>query len=232
MRSIDIHPVIRIVTFLVLGAYLAVGRPLDLAVIASLLVLLYMTLEKARPAAALLAMRRLRWFFLSILIVYFWFTPGAPVWSGVDGAYAAWLPTVDGVQLGLVRAAALALFVLGVTLLLQTTSRNELITGIRALVRPVPVSGRFHDRLALRIALVLETVPKIQPLVRSAVPRRNRYSRPLNGVGTTAARLAALARDQAGQAPCEPIELPPDTRPPVNQWLWPITLAITLWVIG
>lgn len=231
MTPVGLHPAVRIISFLVLGASLAVGRPLDLAVAGLILAGLYGVLAHARVGAAVKMLRRMRWFFLSIFIIYLWFTPGTPVWPGIPLRYEAWLPTLEGVELGLTRGTALALFVLGVTLLLQTTPRNGLISGIRWLVRPLPLPGRFHDVLALRIALVLETVPKLQPMIQAALPERNSSGRVMKRIGCTAATLVALAADEAQGAPCETIELPPQRHPPLVQWLWPVGLGVLFWVI-
>ncbi len=229
MPLFDLHPVIRIITFLVLGTYLSLGRPADLAAAGLMMMVLYAALERAHLLPALATLRRMRWFFLSIVIIYFWFTPGHPLWPGAAGAVAPWLPTAEGARMGLVRAAALALFVLGVTLLLQTTSRSELIAGIRWIVRPFSLGGRFHDKLALRIALVLETVPRIQPMVQEALPRREgEKTHPVKRIGAAAARLVALAQAEAQRAPCNAIELPPDPHPPLGQWIWPVLVAVVL----
>lgn len=229
MPLISPHPVIRIITFLVLGGYLSVGQPADLAAAALMILALYAGLARAHLLPALATLRRMRWFFLSIVVIYFWFTPGHPLWAGTPEAVAAWLPTVEGARLGLLRASALALFVLGVTLLLQTTSRGELIAGIRWIVRPFSLGGRFHDKLALRIALVLETVPKIQPLVQEALPRRGgEKASPVRRIARAAAGLVTMARDEAQGTPCHDIELPPDRRPPLWQWLWPVSLGLLL----
>jgi len=231
VTSIDLHPAVRIISFLVLGAYLAMGRPMDLAAAGLILALLYVVLEQAHLGAALKMLRRMRWFFLSICIIYFWFTPGTPVWPGVPLRYEAWLPTLEGVQLGLTRGSALALFVFGVTLLLQTTPRNGLISGIRWLVRPLPLPGQFHDALALRIALVLETVPKLQPMVQAALPARHEGEGALERIGRAAASLVSLTVDEAQRATCETIELPPQRHPPLMQWLWPLGLGGLFWLI-
>lgn len=231
MTRFDLHPAVRIISFLVLCAYLAMGRPLDLAMAGLLLAVLYAVLDGARLGAAVKTLRRMRWFFLSILIIYLWFTPGTPVWPGIPLRYEAWLPTMQGVELGLVRGAALALIVLGVTLLLQTTPRHGLITGIRWLVRPLPLPGRFHDVLALRIALVLETVPKLQPMVQSALPARQAGERAVARIGRTAAALVAMTVDEAQRAPSETIELPPERHPPLMQWLWPVGLGVVFWIV-
>jgi len=231
VTSIDLHPAIRIITFLVLGIYLSVGRPPDLAVAGAILGTLYVMLEQAHLGAALKMLRRMRWFFFSIFVIYLWFTPGTPVWQGVPLRYEAWLPTVEGIQLGLSRAVSLGLFVLGVTLLLQTTPRQGLIAGIRWLVRPLPLPGRFHNALALRIALVLETVPKLQPVVQAALPARDGQGRAVERIGRTAASLVARAIDEAQRAPCETIELPPQRHPPLMQWLWPVSLGMVFWIV-
>jgi energy-coupling factor transporter transmembrane protein EcfT len=227
----ELHPAVRITCFLVLGAYLAMGRPLDLAVAAGVLAVLYGVLEQARLAPALTMLRRLRWFFLSILIIYFWFTPGTPIWPHTPLRYEAWLPTFEGIRLGLLGVAALGLFVFGVTLLLQTTPRNGLIAGIRWMVGALPLPGGFHDAFALRVALVLETVPKLQPVVQTAMPAGDKRGGAMERIGRTAAGLVSHAITEAQRAPPETIELPPDRRPPLLQWLWPAALGVLFWIV-
>lgn len=230
MHSLDIHPAVRIVVFLVAGAYIAKGQVLDLAAAAVAITVLYLLLSNASLGPALGMLKRMRWFFLSILVVYFWFTPGQQLFGGELGGYGVLVPTVEGLEQGMLRGAALILFVLGVNLLLQTTPRDLLIAGIRWLARPFALNSAFHDKLSVRIALTLEAVTTVQPMVRAtATGQADAAVRPLDRIGRAAAGLVNRVLDRARQSPCVPIELPAHGRPPVWQWALPVLLGVGFW---
>ena len=150
-----IHPAVRIVTLCVLVAFLSTGQISELVVGGIIVsVAAIMSAMQIHPVVTML--RRLRWFFISILIMFSWFTPGDPLsWLQFMGSLA---PSTEGILLGLQRIAALVLIVLAVGVLLQSTSRDQLLGAIYWLARPFGVFGLSRELLAVRTTLVLERV--------------------------------------------------------------------------
>jgi len=63
------HPVIRLIGFMVLGAGLMAGGVKEVALLAAALYLG----SRTSPAGVWPLLRRARWLFLSLVILYFWF---------------------------------------------------------------------------------------------------------------------------------------------------------------
>ncbi len=226
MRAI--HPVIRVVSFFVLAGFLSIGDLNPLMMAAAALVILHGIAGGMHLRPAMLMLRRMRWLFLSLVIIYFWFTPGEPLFS-LPPALSAWLPTLEGMEEGTIRILSLITLVLAVNLLLQTTSREQLLSAIHWLARPLRLLGVSHDRLAVRMALVLETVPKVQALSAQAVIATPQ-SRTVDRIGDAAAVLYRQVLARADDEICHAVEIPANGRPAAVQWLYPLALGVVLWL--
>jgi len=225
------HPVIRITSFLILAIALSVGGGWTHVGVAAVMVVGGYGVAHRRGLPHLAIMiRRLRWLWLSLCVVYFWFTPGSPVWP----ALGAWSPSGAGVQEGLLRASVLLLIASGANLLLQTTARDQLLAAIGWIAAPVRFVGGAPDRLALRLTLVLETVPRIRAMGGQAAtvdPDAGFRSR----VGGIAKRVAARFRavlDEAAAMPAREIAVPDTGAPVWREWLVPLAMLILFWLAG
>lgn len=220
------HPVIRIASFIVLSTALAFGGWPQLLIGAALVaVLLALSgMATARTAAALLL--RLRWLWLSLAIVYFWYTPGEPLLA-VDGLHA-WLPTREGVALGMQRIGALAAMALAAGLLSQLTSREQLIAALYWLAAPLAVAGIARERVAVRVALGLAALGEVRAEVQATVRPPDAPRMPWRRWGDVAAALLRTVMLRAETAPCIELRLPPRSAPPAWQWLWPLLLAVVM----
>src|SRR3569832_1990921 len=92
------HPVIRLVSFMMLSLALAVGGWLHLLLGALVAAVLFARAGAAAWVTIMPMMRRMRWLWLFLVVIYFWFTPGVAV-VPVPEAGAAWVPTVEGLAL-------------------------------------------------------------------------------------------------------------------------------------
>jgi energy-coupling factor transport system permease protein len=221
------HPVIRLVSFAVLTAFLALGDAANIIVAACILGFLHFKLDVHVRHAAWRLLRRMRWLFLSIAVIYLWLTPGAPLIPGV-GSFTAWLPTVDGLWLGALRISALALMAAAAGLLLAVTSRDEMLGALRWLLAPL---GRLRfpdERFAVRAVLSLEAVTRMQTRVRAALAEAADTAGPTDRIGAIAAALFASVLREAEGADCAPISLPARSSPPLLQWSMPILLAAAM----
>ncbi len=233
------HPVIKIILFLIYAAAVAFGGATILLAGAVLVVALYLPGPGERLLLALRMLRRMRWFFLSIALVYLLFTPGRLLFSAWP-----WGPTVEGLVGGGQRIASLVLIVFAVNLLLRTTLRPALISAILWCLTPLAWVGLPRERLAVRIALTLDAVDSVQVIYRHR-PRDNECdeepptdSRPASlkarlwRIGATAQRLVVAVIEQAESAPTEAIEVPKPSNPPLGQWLYPLLLAALFAVLS
>jgi len=243
------HAVIKIVCFLVFGAAMAVGSKPVLLTGFILVVLLYLSgLVRGVPAQlrnALKMLRRLRWLFLSILVVYLFFTPGILLLPDV-----LWGPTQEGLVQGLLRIAVLVLIVAAVNMLIGSTGQAEFLSAVSWCLQPLSWLGLSHERLAVRISLTLAAVGVLRTTCRhevrdetsevavansvesfSSEPKsfESMSSGPkLTAIAKTAHHLFARVVNDAEQVSLQTIILPEQSRPPLSQWSIPVLLAIVL----
>ncbi|MBL1259473.1 MAG: hypothetical protein COB33_002945 [Thiotrichaceae bacterium] len=220
---VKLHPVILMVSFLVFVAMLAFPAPSALFISSLLLALLYLRDGGAHLSSALVMLRRMRWFLLSILLIFCWLTPGTPViqWPALSG----WLPTHEGISSGLLRVMALVLVIGSVNLLLSSLSRQELLTAIYFLARPLQLIGVKAEKVALRMTLVFDAMAEVQQMVTQYLPEKGHVPRRLDSMGLLASSVLNAVIARAGQAPQEEVVvLSALERPPLWQWCLPILL--------
>lgn len=104
-------------------------------------------------------LRRARWLLLSMLVIYAYATPGEYV-----GALPEWFaPTYEGLREGCVQMLRLILMLGAISLLLATTDRSRLMSGLYWLLQPLRLFNIEPSRFAARLWLTLhyvETMPK------------------------------------------------------------------------
>lgn len=221
------HPVIRLVSFMMLSLALAVGGWLHLLLGALVAAVLFLRAGAAAWATIIPMMRRMRWLWLSLVVIYFWFTPGVAV-VPVPDAWAAWVPTAEGLALGALRIAALALMAVTAGLLLHLTSREQLFAALHWLIAPLGLFGVPRERVAVRVALTLAAVAEVRSEVQETPSREERPHTRWMRWGDRAASLFRTAVSRAETASCDEMELSPRPAPPLRQWMWPIALGAVM----
>ncbi len=217
-----IHPGLAILTFLLFALGVAHGgwTTVALAWAMTLPLLLFFPPHWATIARLVI---RMRWLWLSLLVLYFWFTPGRLLIPSLG----AWSPTLEGVGLGWLRVAVLLVMVVASQLLIQLSGREGLVAGLVWLLAPLRLVGVPVRRLSLRLSLVLDLVPKIDPL--SAL--REAPEEGLRRVSSVAGRMVreVLKRAERGEG-AEAASRPVDVSPPAPlHWLLPLAVGGLLW---
>lgn len=221
---VSVHPVVRIISFLVFTLFLALGDLSQLAVAAVILFVLYSMTALSCLVNAWMMVRRMRWFFLSIAVIYVWLTPGHPLFEG-GASMASWLPTREGVLMGGHRLVVLIMMVLSAQWLLWVTSRDQLVSALYWLAMPLVVTGFSRERLAVRIALVLSTIEQVQRRINEELAQVSLERGNLTGYAAVAAMLVSGVVRQAEQESCHLIEIELENAPALLQWLWPLLLT-------
>ncbi len=150
-KHLLIHPATKILLWL--GAALAV-QGLDLVPLALVAVSLTMILVVARGLALALALpmlRRARWLLLALVLIYACATPGLPLLP-LLGVIS---PSFEGLHGGILQAGRLVVLLLGLSLLLWSSPRENLLSGIYVLLRPFRPMGLDPERVAVRLWLTL-----------------------------------------------------------------------------
>ena len=253
------HPVIRIVTFIVFSLGVVFGNVQHLLLALILMMAGYALWQPHLFKLNWQMLRRMRWLFLSILIIYLWFTPGQALFP----ATGAWSPSREGFQLGFYRVLSLVFIVLAVNLLIKSIARDELIASILWLLHPLRLLGLPDERLAVRIALTFDVVHQVQGMygttqsgkgkeslgsvsedISPSEEQESDSSREVQSrslitkikwrlwsIGESAVGLFQQVLHQADNTPCHEVVINAEGRPPYYQWSYPIILAVlSVWL--
>lgn len=215
------HPVIKILLLLLAALMTVWGGWSQWLLALSLTLIGFTFVKEADVKKALRMMARLRWLLLSIIIIYLWFTPGAPLLPDFPG----WSPSYEGVLMGLHRAAILLLLVLAVSLLLQSTPLASMIAALLWLLRPFALLGLPHERLAVRLALTMEAVDELQRMTSAPPPVTKGLQQRIRMAATRMVDLFGKVTQHAHSLPCRSIEVPVLNAPGWLQWLMLLALS-------
>jgi len=170
-------------------------------------------------------LKRMRWFFLSITIVYLWFTPGEPLFH-LTYTPLSLVPTFEGMELGLHRIFILILIIFMVNLLLKTTPQPRLLAAIYWWLRPMKYIGMNPPRAALRISLVLDFVQQGHELIgearQSVMAKGEGRANKARLLGVAVGEVIYRVEQKADQQPLTLIDLPEVDNPAPVQWLLPV----------
>jgi hypothetical protein len=207
-----LHPAFRILLLLVLASMLfRYSLPAMSLALAGLLGLAAAS-GQGTLGGILVALRRIRWLLLSIVVIYLWVAPEA------GPAGRSWyVPSLSEFDLALRRAGVLVVLVSAVELLRRNTDAARMAAGLVALLRPLAWLGIDTGTFARRLALTLDAVPLLSGRVARAAAGR-RIRRGVVGWGDAA---AMLVRDiESGAAtPMRGAALPSLPRPSPRDWL-------------
>jgi energy-coupling factor transport system permease protein len=96
-------------------------------------------------------MRRLKWFYLVMLLIFIFNTPGEHV--------AHWpfsvKPTYEGLRMGVEQVLRIAVMLAALSIVLTQNTKQQLISGIYFLMRPLSYLGLDVKRFAARLWLTL-----------------------------------------------------------------------------
>ncbi len=224
-----IHPVIRLVSLIIFAGSVSLGHAGNIVLAVLIISCLYLVLGLSYLSGVGKLLRRMKWFFISITILYLWFTPGDAIFS-TGPLWSIWLPTIQGLQQALHRVTALVIIIAAVNLLLKTSSRAQLLAAIYSLAFPFQFLGLSRERLAIRMSLVLALVDESASLMKEV---RERVRRDVNSkaayLGKLAGALFLEAIQRAEASPLIQVEIALDDRPPFYQWLLPFFLLLLFW---
>jgi len=221
-----VHPLIRLLSFMVFAAFVSLGQTASSIIGLSMLVVVWLVSKQFPAPKAWLMIKRLRIFFISIFIMYLWFTPGQLIWPVLEG----WSPTYDGLFMGLQRVAALIILVLGVESLLRLTDRLEIIVGLYYLATPFKCLGIDRKRFVIRVLLTLEAAGlPFLPEYNEKFEFKN-VGRYLEKVSEHLAEGFGRAVDQ--KVDMREMEIEIKALPGWIQWLIPFSMAVLFLNVG
>ncbi len=222
-----VHPVFRVICFVIFSLFLALGNFSQLVVASFGVFVVFATTASCELSGFMKMLRRMRWFLLSIVFIYAWLTPGVPLFG--ESFDSSLQPSVEGLWQGGQRLLALVLIVAAVHWLLSVTSRQQLVAALYWLTTPLQVLGLQRERFAVRVALTLERVADVQQQVAAQIERSDVDKGDIKSYAAVAADLVVGVVRQAGQSHCDVLEINVVDKPPWWQWCWPsLLLAVML----
>lgn len=209
------HPAIRILVLVVITVFMAAGGPYVLVAGITLSIMLHSARNLSADAGLLRMVLRMRWFVLSIMILYAWFTPGE-VWFPALGVFS---PSQQGLTQGLFRCSVLIVVLSLVHWLVHASSREELIQGIYWLARPLTWVGLRPEVMAVRLALVMDTVPVIQRRLAIRPSGQDASAAPTRRIAEYATAVLNATLNEAERAELIEIELAVGRPPAAGEWM-------------
>lgn len=148
------HPLVKILCFLMLLLLISTASSILLfcALVLAIIVIYYLRVD-AFPHMV----RRMRWLFLSIFIIYAFGTPG----ELLPQFPVSFAPTFEGINLGWQQIEKLLLALAALALLVTRTSKEHLMLGLYMLLRPLKLAGLNVERFAARLMLTLNYVEEL-----------------------------------------------------------------------
>jgi energy-coupling factor transport system permease protein len=129
--------------------------PIEIALLASCL-LLAMLLLRVKQWFPML--KRMRWLFLSMFLIYAFNTPGEFVSDWPLNGLVGWAPTYEGLQAGGLQLLRLMTMLASVALMMATTPIPLMIEGFYVLLKPLQFVGLHPERFAARLCLTLHYI--------------------------------------------------------------------------
>ncbi|MGZ8252236.1 MAG: CbiQ family ECF transporter T component [Methylophilaceae bacterium] len=145
------HPTVKIIYLIALAVTVHLLPPQELATLAVLTIVL---LIYYKAINILKMLTRMRWLFLTMMVIYAFSTPGEYV---PDFPFEIG-PTYEGLCAAMVQASRLSIMLAGLALLLTTTTRESLMVGFYVLLLPLKYFGLSPERFAARLWLTLHYV--------------------------------------------------------------------------
>lgn len=148
------HPLVKILYFMSMLLLSGVASSTELFFLLIFFCLFFLYLKNK---AFLYAVRRMRWLFLSLLIIYAFGTPGEliPLFP------VNFSPTFEGLQLGWQQIEKLLIALAALSLLLISSSREQMLLGLYMLLMPFKLIGLNIERFAARLMLTLDYVEEL-----------------------------------------------------------------------
>lgn len=142
------HPAAQIMIWICLAVLVQAMHGLVLMAFGSAVLALAMAVCALRLIRLL---RRTRWIFISLLLIYAYATPGTPCLAQL-GAFS---PGCEGMLEGGMQLMRLLTVLAGLSVLLALLPTAQLIGGLFILAYPLRFLGFSRERLAVRLALTL-----------------------------------------------------------------------------
>lgn len=222
MPSVD--PLIRIVCLIAFSVCVTVfAGYADLGLALFLILSAWVVRQRGPSSAAWRLLRRAKWLFMSLAVVYLAFVPGTPIFFGhVPGT-----PSVEGAQQALLRMGMLVALVFAVDIALLGLPPEQVLSAFYRLLKPLGAIGFSPEKVAVRGWLTLHyATTSVTQVVESKPPAQVNSPRVHLSQGVNrAAELVNLALTTKPDH-LSPIRIELGAPTPWWQWALPIGVII------
>ena len=220
------HPVIKIILLLMLCLLATIHTPQSLIAVLSLVLAGYVLTSLFYLRHIRIMIARLRWFLISILVVYLWFTPGEPIFD------MSYLPSSEGLIMGFSRLVSLLAIILAVNLLIRSTKKDDLISSIIWMTYPLTLAGFSRERLAVRIALTFDAITDVEMMMLNEKNKKTESTSPMQRISLAMVSIYQQIISRAESSDCKTIMISRPMAPPVYQWLYLPVVAVLFWLVN
>lgn len=170
------HPLISIISFIVCAISLSLSVSIHASLATILLCIAVLFSIDNGWQRWLRLVRRLKWFWISLVVLYLGFTPGEAIWSNLF-----WSPSYEGLSQGALRMLILLDIFTLVFIMHSKISRQGILAGLHALCWFLQFKEGLRDKLVMRLMLTFEYVERIpeiyQQVIQSISPEMSRVNR-------------------------------------------------------
>ncbi len=157
----DIHPSIRIILFV---AFSVLVSHLELKTLILFCLIFVLVLNGLQEHQFFNVLKRMRWLFMSMMIIYAYATPGQ-YFSSWPMEFA---PTYEGCLEGIKQISRISLVLAGIAILKATSTGEVLMLGMYCLLRPFKIFNLAPERFTARLYLTLQYINQTHTDSRSA----------------------------------------------------------------
>lgn len=148
-----IHPSVKILAFIVISLLVSLYK-LHALIALNMICLLLVIHFRAHTFLTLI--KRLRWLFFFIFIIYAFTSPG----EYVDAWPLQIKPTYEGVRHAILQILRLLLTLQALSILLTTVNKVQFISGLYHLIRPLKIHSDIYKKFLLRLWLTIDFIEK------------------------------------------------------------------------
>ncbi len=158
--EIKINTITQLCCFLV---FAIVVNQIALSYLFLITVLLVAVLIQIKSHHFFRLIKRLKWFFIVMLVIFVFNTPG----EHIKGWAFNLSPTYEGLQAGLLQTFRMLALLAILSLIMVFNTRQQLISGFYFMVSPLKYLGLELERFSARLWLTLHYVESAQPASKS-----------------------------------------------------------------
>jgi len=233
------HPAIKIVSLVILTIFSTQGSWLTLFISTLFLLPFYLHLPDLWLTVIKMLLR-LKWFFLSIFILYYYYTPQ------INSLEAQSLFIVNNFVPGLFRISVLVTILFAVNLFIKTSSKEEILAALVWLFSPLKFFHIDSERISLRAVLSLQYIEdlslrlslyKKNHIIKTSLNSENSF---INTVKQKKQSLLHLIEHsgiilndilmEAENTSGKRLTIEPLAAPLIKQILFPIVLSLSLYL--